>query len=134
MHRYNPTAAYIRIALHNMNHSTTSLDTLLNTAGKNNDIILIQEANIKDPRYTTTHPDVLLLLPPCSDQKMNRTAAYVSCHNPYLRVTTRPDMCVDPDIQVLEVGTLLIPPIYIINIYNEKYNPTTPYTIPHSLV
>jgi hypothetical protein len=39
----------------------------------------------------------------------------------------------DPDIQVLEVGTPLIPPIYIINIYNEKYNPTTPYTIPRSL-
>jgi hypothetical protein len=39
----------------------------------------------------------------------------------------------DPDIQVLEVGTPLIPPIYIINIYNEKYHPTTPYTIPCSL-
>jgi hypothetical protein len=39
----------------------------------------------------------------------------------------------DPDIQVLEVGTPLIPPIYIINIYNEKYNPMTPYTIPYSL-
>jgi hypothetical protein len=67
MHRYNPTAAHIRIASHNMNHSTISLDTLLNTVGKNNNIILVQEANIKDPRYTTTHPDFLLLLPPCSD-------------------------------------------------------------------
>jgi hypothetical protein len=50
-----------------MNHSTTSLDTLLNTVGKNNDIILVQEVNIKDPRYATTHPDFLLLLPPRSD-------------------------------------------------------------------
>jgi hypothetical protein len=40
---------------------------------------------------------------------------------------------VDPDIQVLEVGTPLIPPIYIISIYNEKYNPMTPYAIPCSL-
>jgi hypothetical protein len=50
MHRYNPTVAHIRIASHNVNCSTTSLDTLLNTAGKNNDIILVQEVNIKDPR------------------------------------------------------------------------------------
>jgi hypothetical protein len=131
--RYNPTAAHIRITSHNVNRSTTSLNTLLNTAGKNNDIILVQEVNIKDPRYATTHPDFLLLLPPCSDRKMNRTATYMSHHNPHLRVTPRPDICADPDIQVLEVGTPLIPPIYIINIYNEKYNPTTPYTIPHSL-
>jgi hypothetical protein len=47
-----------------MNHSTTCLDTLLNTAGKNNNIILVQDINIKDPRYTTTYPDFLLLLPP----------------------------------------------------------------------
>jgi exonuclease III len=105
----------------------------VNTAGKNNDIILVQEVNIKDPRYATTHPDFLLLLPPHGDRKTNRTATYVSRHNPHLRVTPRPDICADPDIQVLEVGTPLIPPIYIINIYNEKYHPRTPYTIPRSL-
>jgi hypothetical protein len=134
MHWYNPTAAHIRITSHNVNHSTTSLNTLLNTAGKNNDIILIQEVNIKDPRYTTTYPDVLLLLPPHSDRNTKHTATYMSHHNPHLRVTPRPDICVDPDIQVLEVGTPLIPPIYIINIYNEKYNPSTLFTIPCSLV
>jgi hypothetical protein len=64
---------------------------------------------------------------------MNYIAAYISYHNPHLQVTPRPDICVDPDIQVLEVGTPLIPPIYIINIYNEKYNPISPYTIPCSL-
>jgi hypothetical protein len=133
MHRYNPTAAHIRITSHNVNRSTTSLNTLLNTAGKNNDIILVQEVNIKDPRYATTYPDFLLLLPPCGDQKTNHTAAYISHHNPHLQVTPRPNVCVDPDIQVLEVATPLIPPIYIINIYNEKYNPMTPYTIPCSL-
>jgi hypothetical protein len=133
MHRYDPTAAHIRIASHNVNRSTTCLDTLLNTAGNNNDIILVQEVNIKDPRYATTHPNFLLLLPPRGDRKTNRTAAYVSRRNPHLRVTPRPDVCADPDIQVLEVGTPLIPPIYIINIYNEKYNPMTPYTIPRSL-
>jgi exonuclease III len=133
MHRYIPVVPHIRITSHNINCSTISLNTLLNIVGKNNNIILVQEVNIKNPRYTTTHPDFLLYLPPYSDQKMNCTATYISCHNPHLQVTPRPDICVDPDIQVLEVGTLLIPPIYIINIYNEKYNPMTPYTIPCSL-
>jgi hypothetical protein len=64
---------------------------------------------------------------------MNRIATYISHYNLHLQVTPRPDVCVDPDIQVLKVGTPLIPPIYIINIYNEKYNPMTPYTIPYSL-
>jgi hypothetical protein len=67
-----------------MNHSTICLDTLLNTVGKNSDIILVQDVNIKDPRYTTTHPDFLLLLPPCSDRKTNCTATYMSHCNPDL--------------------------------------------------
>jgi hypothetical protein len=116
-----------------VNYSTTSLNTLLNIAGKNNNIILVQEVNIKDPRYATTYPDFLLLLPPHSDRKINCTATYISHYNPHLPVTPRPDICVDPDIQVLQVGTPLIPPIYIINIYNEKYKPITPYTMPCSL-
>jgi hypothetical protein len=36
----------------------------------------------------------------------------------------------DPDIQVLEIGTALIPPLYILNIYNEKEPPSQLYTIP----
>jgi hypothetical protein len=65
---------------------------------------------------------------------MNYTVAYISHHNPHLQVTPRPNICVDPDIHILEVGTPLIPPIYIINIYNKKYNPTNLYTIPYSLI
>jgi exonuclease III len=131
--RYNPGTAHIRIISHNVNQSSTVLNTLLNIVGKTIDIILVQEANIKDPRYTTTHPDFLLLLPPRSARSANCMAAYISHHNPYLQVTPRPDMCKDPDIQVLEIGTALIPPLYILNVYNEKEPSSKLYTIPRSL-
>jgi hypothetical protein len=89
---------------------------MLNTIGKNNNIILVQEVNIKDPRYVTTYPDFCLLLPPHSNRKMNCIATYISHHNPHLQVMPRHNVYTDPDIQVLKVGTPLIPPIYIINI------------------
>jgi hypothetical protein len=134
MPRYNPGMAHIRIISHNVNRSSTVLDTLLNTVGKTTDIILVQEANIEDPRYATTHPDIFLLLPPHSAHSANYMAAYISCCNPHLQVTPRPDICEDPDIQVLEIGTALIPPLYILNMYNEKEPPSQLYTIPRSLV
>jgi hypothetical protein len=133
MPRYNPGVAHIRIISHIVNQSSTVLNTLLNTAGKTTDIILVQEANIKDPMYDTTHPDFLLLLPPYSGHSANRTATYISHHNPHLQVTPRPDMCKDPNIQVLEIGTALIPPLYILNVYNEKEPSSQRYTIPQSL-
>jgi hypothetical protein len=133
MPRYNPGTAHIRIISHNVNRSSTVLNTLLNTAGKTTDIILVQEANIKDPRYATTHPNFLLLLPPCGAHSANRTAAYISHHNPHLQVTPRPDVYEDPNIQVLEIGTALIPPLYILNVYNEKEPSSQLYTIPRSL-
>jgi hypothetical protein len=63
MHNKTSSAATLRIVSHNMNRSTNILDTLLNTAGKTTDIILVQEANITDIWYATTHPNFLLLLP-----------------------------------------------------------------------
>jgi hypothetical protein len=133
MHNYASTAATIRIVSHNTNRSTTALDTLLNTVGKTADIILIQEAKIKDPQYATTHPDFILILPPRGEHPIIRTAAYVSHLNPHIRVTPRPDISGDPDLQVLEVQTDLIPTLYILNIYNE-YDPQTKlYTIPRTL-
>jgi hypothetical protein len=133
MPRYNPGMVHIRIILHNVNWSSTVLNILLIIAGKTIDIILVQEANIEDPRYTTTHPDFFLVLPPCGAHSANPIAAYISYHNPNLQLTPRPDMCVDPNIQVLEIGTALIPPLYILNIYNKKEPPSQLYTVPWSL-
>jgi hypothetical protein len=59
--------------------------------------------------------------------------AYISRLNPYLPVTPRPDVCDDPDLQILEVQTDLIPTFYLINLYNEKENHTKTYTIPRAL-
>jgi exonuclease III len=64
MNRYDSSAATLRIVSHNTNRSSNALETLLNTAGKTADIVLVQEAKIKDIRYATTHPDFILLLPP----------------------------------------------------------------------
>jgi hypothetical protein len=133
MHNYASIAVTLRIVSHNTNRSTTALNTLLNATGKTADLILVQEAKIKDPRYATTHRDFILLLPPHGDHPVIRMAAYV-CHlNPHIRVTPRPDVSGDPDLQVLEVQTDLIPTFYILNTYNE-YDPQTKlHTRPRTL-
>jgi hypothetical protein len=133
MNRYKSSAATLRIVSHNTNRSITALTTLLNTAGPTTDIVLMQEVNVNDPRYATTHPDFLLLLPPRAHHKVTATAAYVSHLNPHIRVTPRPDVSGDPDLQVLEVSTTLIPSFYLLNIYNERDPRTKIYTIPRSL-
>jgi hypothetical protein len=120
---------------HNTNRSSNALETLLNTAGKTADIVLVQEAKIKDIWYATTHPDFILLLPAHSMQKVNRTATYVSRLNPNLRVTPHPDICDDPDLQALEVQMDLIPRLYLLNMYN-TFDPlmrkhTIAHTLPH---
>jgi hypothetical protein len=133
MHNKTSSVATLRIVSHNTNRSTNALNTLLNTAGITTDIILVQEANITDIRYATTHPNFLLLLQPRGLHPMNRTAAYVSRLNPHLKVTPRPDICSDPDLQVLEVQTDLIPKLYLLNIYNEYDRTTKLHTIPRAL-
>jgi hypothetical protein len=133
MNRYNSSAATLCIMSHNTNYSTTAQTMLLDPAGPTTDIVLMQEVNVKDPRYAITHPECLLLLPSSTYHKVTRTAAYISCLNPHLRVTPRPDVSRDPDLQVLEVSTALIPSFYLLNIYNERDPQTKIYTIPCSL-
>jgi hypothetical protein len=133
MHNKTSSAATLQIMSHNMNRSPNALNTLLNTAGKTTDIILVQEANITDIQYATTHPNFLLLLLPRGPCPVNRMAAYVSRLNPHLHVTPCPDICKDPDLQVLEVKTDLIPTFYLLNIYNKYECTTKQHTIPHAL-
>jgi hypothetical protein len=42
-------------------------------------------------------------------------------------------MCNNPDLQVLEVFTPLIPSFLLLNIYNEHHPDSHTYTIPHAL-
>jgi exonuclease III len=67
MYSYNQLAANIQIISHNMNRKHEILDTLLNSTGATADIILLQETNITNPTYTTTHPNFMLVLPPRGD-------------------------------------------------------------------
>jgi hypothetical protein len=60
-------------------------------------------------------------------------AAYVSRLNPHLHVTPCPDICKDPDLQVLEVKTDLIPTFNLLNIYNKYEYTTNQHMIPHAL-
>jgi hypothetical protein len=48
-------------------------------------------------------------------------------------VIQRTNICDDPDLQVLEVGTDLIPSFFLLNIYNQRDPETKIYTIPHAL-
>jgi hypothetical protein len=67
------------------------------------------------------------------NRRSNRTAAYISRSNPYLKVTQRTDLCKDPDLQILEISTDLIPSFFLINIYNEHDATSNLYTVPRSL-
>jgi hypothetical protein len=106
---------------------------LLNSTGAIIDIILIQEANITDSKYEVTHPNIILLKPLQGNRWSNYIAAYISHCNPSLKVTQRMDPCNDPNYQILEIRTDLIPSFFLVNIYNE-YDPASKlYTIPYSL-
>jgi hypothetical protein len=109
------------------------MTALLNSACKSADIILIQEVNITDPRYEVTHPNFLFVKPPKGQRRSNRTAGYISRSNPFLQVTQCTDMCNNPDLQVLEVSTPLIPSFLLLNIYNEHHPESRTYTIPRAL-
>jgi hypothetical protein len=43
------------------------------------------------------------------------------------------DLCQDPDLQILEISTDLIPSFFLINIYNEHDPASNLYTVPRSL-
>jgi hypothetical protein len=43
------------------------------------------------------------------------------------------DICDDPDLQILEVGTDLIPSFFLLNVYNEHDAASKLYTIPRTL-
>jgi hypothetical protein len=60
--------------------------------------------------------------------------AYVSRLNPHLKVTPCPNICSNPDLQILEVQTDLIPKLYLLNIYNEHDHITKLHTIPCTLI
>src|SRR5437588_3463575 len=59
------------------------------------------------------------------------TLTYVSNTNPYLKSSLQPNICNDEDIQVIQISTPNIEPIFLFNIYNESppNDRTLPYTV-----
>ena len=114
------------------------MHSCLNSAENTADIVIIQEpwmgTNQNPPSfYTISHPSFTLLLP--QTPHCPRTATYVTTTNPYLKVIPQPHLCNDEDIQILNISTPSIKPLFLFNIYNEKprYDQTLPYTLDRTL-
>ena len=128
-----PAATRIRMVQHNCAKSAPILDGCLQSAVRTADIILIQEPRIaSDPAFQGSHPAFDMFIPPTRSGVKPRVMAFVSKSNPYLKVGPRPDLCNDPDVQILEVSTPAIAPFFIINIYNER-RPQAGWTLERSL-
>ena len=124
----------IRIIQHNCNRSDIAMHSCLHTAENTADIVIIQEPWMgtntdNNTFYSISHPSFDTLLSPT--QHCPRTITYISNTKPHLRAALQPNICDDKDIQVIEISTPTIEPIYIFNIYNEtpRYDRTLPYTI-----
>src|SRR5690554_1900467 len=116
-----PAATRIRLVQHNCARSSPILEGCLQSAVRTADIVLIQEPRIADDlSFQGGHPAFDTLLPPTRSGEKPRVMAFISKSHPYLKVGPRPDLCDDPDIQILEVSTPAITPFFTINIYNEK--------------
>ena len=114
----------IRIISHNCARSQNVMLSILHTALLTADIALIQEPWIRKDRETghqstVSHPSFQSIIPPSIDNRRARVVAFISTTNPHLRTTSRPDLCNDPDLMILEVKTGSIPPTFLANIYNE---------------
>jgi hypothetical protein len=110
------------------------LSRLLNISAGKVDILLLQEPFYRNISIVS-YPNFLSILPHTT-ARVPRTVAYLSKLNTYLKVTTRPDLSDDSDLQVLDFSTPTIPTIRLFNIYNEVLprNHSTPRTIERNLL
>src|SRR5215208_2429668 len=128
-----PQLNTIRILQLNCNRSSNVINTILDLACNTADIVLLQEPGFHDPQYDTTHTNFILLKPPKGNRRYHRTATYIAKNHPYIRCTPRTDIINDPDFQLLEISTPLIPTFFLANIYNEYDNLRGNYTLPRTL-
>jgi hypothetical protein len=97
------------------------MQSLLNIATGPTDIILIQEPWISHQGKTISHPSFQVIILQSNEYTHKpRTLTIISATNPYIKCTPGPDLCNDPDLQLLDISTSTIPTISIANIYNKK--------------
>ena len=128
------SANKIRIFQHNCARSTNVINTLLQLAVNQADIIIIQEPWLKDNYNPPTHPSFQAIIPPKVHDRHPRVIAYISTTNQYLKITPRLDLTTDPDIQILDISTENIHTVQLYNMYNEQIPDSRLYTIERSLV
>ena len=110
------------------------MHSCLETAEKSADIVIIQEPWVGGGEgsqnfHSISHPSFHQLISTTTHRP--RTLTYVSNTNPYLKASLQPNICNDEDIQVIQISTPNIEPIFLFNIYNESppHDRTLPYTV-----
>ena len=110
------------------------MHSCLETAEKSADIVIIQEPWIGgggdgQSFHSISNPSFHQLISTTTHRQ--RTLTYVSSTNPYLKASLQPNICNDEDIQVIQISTPNIEPIFLFNIYNESppHDRTLRYTI-----
>ena len=113
----NFETAKIRILQHNCNRSTNVMQTILDYAVKNADIILIQESWIENNNISISHPAFIKIV--WTERTVKARIMTFISKKANLNCTPRYDISNDSDIQMLEI-TSNIENFMIFNIYNEK--------------
>jgi len=124
----------IRILQHNCNRNIYAMHSCLETAEKSADIVIIQEPWVGGGEgsqnfHFISHPSFHQLISTTTHRPI--TLTNVSTTNPYLKASLQPNICNDEDIQVIQISTPNIEPIFLFNIYNESppHDRTLPYTV-----
>jgi exonuclease III len=117
-----PKPTRVRVVQHNCAKNKHIMQSILESAARTADIVLMQEPFIHtDGNFQISHPSFeCLSLPTTAGQKAPRVMTFISKANPHLHISQRPDICSDNDIQLLEVSTPAIPPFFLFNIYNQS--------------
>ena len=129
----NFETAKLRILQHNCNRSTNVMQTILDYAVKNADIVLLQESWIENNNISISHSAFKKIAFNDNQTKFKaRIMTFVS-KSANLNCTSRYDISNDSDIQVLDISSN-IENFMIFNIYNEKcQDESQEYTIERKL-
>jgi hypothetical protein len=114
------------------------MHTCQHSAEGNADIIIIQEPWIgtneeEKAFYTISHKSFESLISHTEHCPQKITFSLKT--NQHLQISLQPNICNDEDIQVLNISTPTIDPIYPFNIYNQspQYNRKLLYTVERKL-
>src|SRR5437762_9122648 len=109
----------IRVLQHNCARSSNVMYSLLNTAERDVDIIIIQEPWLSRDGNTISHASFHTYIAKHDENERARTAIYVSNVHKHFTVNIRNDIIHDGDVQIIDIHTSN-KVFRIYNVYNEK--------------